>query len=126
MELKKYSFQELLSRIVDNRGKTCPTAEEGTALIATNCIRNDELYPVFEKIRWVDQVTMENWFRGHPEPGDIERILKANRISFTRESKSHPAYWWKHQGRFVIEYPGSKGELIALVSSGLKNAGKKN
>jgi len=62
----------------------------------------------------------------HPEPGDIERILKANRISFTRESKSHPAYWWKHQGRFVIEYPGSKGELIALVSSGLKNAGKKN
>lgn len=62
----------------------------------------------------------------HPEPGDIERILKANRIPFTRESKSHPAYWWKHQGRFVVEHTGSKGELIALISSGLKNAEKKS
>ena len=62
----------------------------------------------------------------HPEPGDIERILKANRIPFTCESKSHPAYWWKHQGRLVVEHSGSKGELIALVSSGLKNAGKKS
>lgn len=60
----------------------------------------------------------------HPEPGDIERILKAKKILFTRESKSHPAYWWKNQGRFVVEYPGPKKDLIALVSSGLKNRGK--
>jgi|AntAceMinimDraft_17_1070374.scaffolds.fasta_scaffold12923_2 type I restriction enzyme S subunit len=78
MELKEYCFKELLSRIVDNRGKTCPTAEEGTALIATNCIKNDELYPVFEKVRWVDQATMENWFRGHPEPGDILFVTKGS------------------------------------------------
>jgi len=62
----------------------------------------------------------------HPEPGDIERILKSNNIPFTRESKSPPSYWWKHQGRFVVEYPGTKHELISLISSGLKSAGKKS
>ena len=78
MEVEEYTFKELLSRIVDNRGRTCPTAETGTALIATNCIKDDQLYPVFEKVRWVDQETMETWFRGHPEPGDILFVLKGS------------------------------------------------
>jgi type I restriction enzyme S subunit len=78
MELEEYTFKELLSRIVDNRGKTCPTAETGTALIATNCIKDDQLYPVFEKVRWVDSETMQTWFRGHPEPGDILFVLKGS------------------------------------------------
>lgn len=78
MELEEYSFKDLLSRIVDNRGKTCPTAETGTALIATNCISNEELYPVFEKVRWVDDETMKTWFRGHPEAGDILFVTKGS------------------------------------------------
>jgi signal recognition particle subunit SRP19 len=60
-----------------------------------------------------------------PEPGDIERILKTSHIPYTREAKSHPAYWWKHQGRFVVEYAGSKRELIRLITTSLKNSGKK-
>ena len=73
-----YSFTELLSNIVDNRGKTCPIDEEGLPLIATNCVKNDTLYPVFEKIRYVNQETYDTWFRGHPEPGDLIFVCKGS------------------------------------------------
>jgi type I restriction enzyme S subunit len=57
--------------IVDNRGRSAPTAETGIALIATNCISNDRLYPSDEKLRFVSQETYDTWFRAHPKPGDI-------------------------------------------------------
>lgn len=69
--------------IVDNRGKTAPTSEEGIALIATNCIDNKNLYPVFKKVRWVDQETYDNWFRSHPIPGDILLTLKGSQNGAT-------------------------------------------
>lgn len=50
--------------------------EDGIPLIATNCILNSHLYPQFEKVRYVNQETYENWFRGHPEPGDMIFVLK--------------------------------------------------
>ncbi|WP_282779543.1 restriction endonuclease subunit S [Phaeodactylibacter xiamenensis] len=73
---KEATFDSLLSNIVDNRGKTCPTAEVGIPLIATNCIRNNNLYPVFEKVRFIDDETYKSWFRGHPEPGDMVFVTK--------------------------------------------------
>jgi len=73
-----YSFADLLSNIVDNRGKTCPVAEDGLPLIATNCVKNETLFPVFEKVRYVDQKTYESWFRGHPEPGDMIFVTKGS------------------------------------------------
>ena len=76
MDFEEVQFTELLSKIVDNRGRTCPTAEDGLPLIATNCIRNEYLYPAFEKVRFVDQETYKNWFRGHPEPGDLIFVCK--------------------------------------------------
>lgn len=78
MRIEEANFAELLSGIVDNRGRTCPTAEDGIPLIATNCIRNDALYPVFEKIRFVDEETYRTWFRGHPEPGDLIFVCKGS------------------------------------------------
>ena len=66
----------LLSFIVDNRGKTVPTAENGHVLIATNCIKNEYLYPVFEKVRYLSDETYKNWFRAHPQPGDIIFVNK--------------------------------------------------
>lgn len=57
--------------IVDNRGRTAPTSEYGIPLIATNCISNDQLYPAYEKLRFVSKETYANWFRSHPLPGDI-------------------------------------------------------
>ncbi|WP_342714118.1 restriction endonuclease subunit S [Bradyrhizobium sp. B039] len=71
-------FMSLLSNIVDNRGRTCPTADSGLPLIATNCVKNSTLYPVFEKIRYVDQQTYSTWFRGHPLPGDLIFVCKGS------------------------------------------------
>ena len=69
-------FDELLSFVVDNRGRTCPTASSGLPLIATNCISNDFLYPTKDSVRYVDHDTYSTWFRAHPKPGDIIFVLK--------------------------------------------------
>ena len=69
-------FGQLLKKVADNRGKTCPTASSGIPLIATNCIKNENLYPVFEKVRYVSQDIFDHWFRGHPEPGDMIFVTK--------------------------------------------------
>ncbi len=90
MEVEEIPFTELLSKIVDNRGRTCPTAETGLPLIATNCVRNDLLYPAFDKVRYVSPDTYENWFRGHPAPGDLIFVCKGTpgRICMTPDPVS--------------------------------------
>ena len=77
MAVREVPFSDLLSAVVDNRGKTCPTADSGIPLIATNCIRNELLYPTYEKARFVSLETYSTWFRGHPKPGDILFVNKA-------------------------------------------------
>ena len=72
----RYPLTDLLEFIVDNRGKTVPTSRTGIALIATNCIRNEYLYPLYEKIRFVSDDTYKTWFRSHPQPGDIIFVNK--------------------------------------------------
>jgi type I restriction enzyme S subunit len=72
------SFTDLLEEIVDNRGRTCPTADSGLPLIATNCVKDDHLYPVFENVRYVDEETVATWFRGHPRPNDILFVCKGS------------------------------------------------
>lgn len=71
-------FTTLLSAIIDNRGRTCPTTDTGLPLIATNCVKNSTLYPVFEKVRFVSDETYRNWFRGHPKPGDLIFVCKGS------------------------------------------------
>lgn len=78
MEFKNYSFKDLLSHIVDNRGKTCPVENIGIPLIATNCIKDDSLYAEYERIRFVSDDTYKTWFRGHPEPEDIIFVCKGS------------------------------------------------
>lgn len=73
---EKIPLTDCLDFIVDNRGKTVPTTDNGIKLIATNCILNNSLYPVYEKIRYVSQDTYDNWFRAHPLPGDIIFVNK--------------------------------------------------
>jgi type I restriction enzyme S subunit len=77
MVVREVRFSELLAAIVDNRGKTCPTSDTGIPLIATNCVRNDLLYPTYEKARFVSRETYTTWFRDHPKPGDILFVNKA-------------------------------------------------
>jgi type I restriction enzyme S subunit len=77
MATKEVPFSELLSAVVDNRGRSCPTVPAGIPLIATNCIRNELLFPTYENARFVSQHTYSTWFRGHPIPGDILFVNKA-------------------------------------------------
>jgi type I restriction enzyme S subunit len=77
MGIKEVPLSDLLSEVIDNRGKTCPTADIGIPLIATNCIRNEFLYPTYDTVRFVSQYTYSTWFRGHPIPGDIIFVNKA-------------------------------------------------
>jgi type I restriction enzyme S subunit len=69
-------LSDLVSQVVDNRGKSAPTAESGIPLIATNCISNEGLYPTYKNLRYVSEETYRTWFRGHPKPGDIIFVNK--------------------------------------------------
>ncbi len=72
----KVPITELLSFVVDNRGKTVPTAPYGHKLVATNCVTNNTLFPVYEKVRYLSDETYNTWFRAHPIPGDILFVNK--------------------------------------------------
>ncbi|AVL73039.1 restriction endonuclease subunit S [Providencia rettgeri] len=76
MRSKTIPLTELLSFIVDNRGKSVPVVQEGFPLIATNCIKQDSIYPSFENARFVDNKTKNTWFRAHPLPNDIIFVNK--------------------------------------------------
>lgn len=65
------SLKDATQFIVDNRGRTAPTSESGIALIATNCVNNNDLYPTKKNLRFVSEDTYQTWFRAHPQPGDI-------------------------------------------------------
>lgn len=70
---------DVLSFVVDNRGKTVPTDPNGEhVLIATNCILNSSLFPRYENVRTLSHETYTNWFRSHPEPGDIIFVNKGS------------------------------------------------
>ncbi len=71
LQIKTIPLSKTTKFIVDNRGRTAPTTDYGIPLIATNCISNDQLYPTYEKLRFVSDETYANWFRSHPIPGDI-------------------------------------------------------
>lgn len=75
-DCNRVPLTKLLSFIVDNRGKTVPTAPSGHKLIATNCVTNNTLFPVYEKIRYLSEETYQTWFRAHPIPGDILFVNK--------------------------------------------------
>lgn len=78
-ELVVRSLMDLVSFIVDNRGRSCPVAETGFPLIATNCVLEGRREVVFqENVRYVDDETRQTWFRAHPEPGDVLLVCKGN------------------------------------------------
>lgn len=78
MMITEVPFADLLSHVVDNRGRTCPTAPTGRPLIATNCVTNDRLYPSYDTKRSVSDEAYTTWFRGHPLPGDLIFVCKGS------------------------------------------------
>lgn len=77
-DLKSIPLSETTRFIVDNRGKSVPVVNNGMPLIATNCIDNNYLYPVYSNLRYITEETYKNWFRSHPLPGDIILTLKGS------------------------------------------------
>lgn len=70
-EWSEIALADCLAFVVDNRGKSAPLEDQGIPLIATNCISNENTYPVYERVRYVSEDTFNNWFRSHPLPGDV-------------------------------------------------------
>lgn len=77
-EIEWKPFTDLLSTIIDNRGRTCPIGDSGIPLIATNCIDSENLYPRYDTTRYVSAETYQTWFRGHPKSGDILFVCKGS------------------------------------------------
>ena len=78
MNMETISLKEAVCKVIDNRGKTVPTVDIGIPLIATNCINNHTLYPIYENLRYVSEEIFHSWFRGHPKPNDIILTLKGS------------------------------------------------
>lgn len=55
-----------------------------------------------------------------PTLPDLEHALKKAGIRFRTEQKSHPAHWFQHEGRAVVTWDKSKGELIRKVAANLE------
>jgi len=55
-----------------------------------------------------------------PTLGDIEKAVKRCHLRYRTEQKSHPAYWWKHEGRIVVRWEQGKEKLLAVVAGALE------
>lgn len=66
-------IKDVLSFVVDNRGKTPPTQDEGFELLEVNAVSATEKYPQYQVVRKrVSEEVYNSWFRsGHPRIGDI-------------------------------------------------------
>ena len=72
-EWKTYKIKDVLSYVVDNRGKTPPIQDEGFELLEVNAISATEKFPQYQVVRkHVSEHVYNTWFRsGHPQIGDI-------------------------------------------------------
>lgn len=72
-EWKNYKIKDVLSYVVDNRGKTPPIQDEGFELLEVNAISAIEKFPQYQLVRkHVSEHVYNTWFRsGHPQIGDI-------------------------------------------------------
>jgi signal recognition particle subunit SRP19 len=60
-----------------------------------------------------------------PTMDDLERAVKRCGIRHRREAKSHPAHWFRREGRIVAEWKGSKESLLKKVAARLEVKGVK-
>lgn len=70
---KKMSIKEVLSAVVDNRGKTPPTQDKGFALLEVNAISPINKFPLYGAVRKhvSKEVYLSQFRSGHPKIGDV-------------------------------------------------------
>ena len=68
---EKRKLGEFAEKVIDNRGKTPPTSEQGDySLLEVAAIGG--YYPDYSKVsKYVNKEIFNNWFRAHPQKGDI-------------------------------------------------------
>lgn len=69
----KYKIEDLLEKVIDNRGKTPPISTSGYMLLEINSLTGDNKYPNYGAVhKNVSKETYNTWFRsGHPQADDI-------------------------------------------------------
>jgi restriction endonuclease S subunit len=70
---KESELRELISEVIDNRGRTPPISVEGQPVIEISSVYGEKKYPDYSKVsKYVDYETYKTWFRdGHPAEGDV-------------------------------------------------------
>lgn len=69
-EWELVALTDVISTVVDNRGKTPPITTEGIPLIETNALGSKDVhYEVIKK--FVTKTTYDTWFRKYLEKGDV-------------------------------------------------------
>jgi len=135
-------FADLIETIIDNRGKTPPSAESGIFLIEGNQIFCDNPFPQYAEVgkqKFVSEETYNNWFRsGHPEHLDIlcatvgtlhkwclcpkgEKVCIAQNMIALRANKTVcTAYWLRlfMNTRYFIE--SFMGRLLTTAQPSIK------
>ncbi len=73
MTLSSLPISDLISKLIDNRGKTPPIEKEGHEYMEINFFKEGSKFPDYrETTKYVSNETYLNWFRtGHPQTGDV-------------------------------------------------------
>ncbi len=56
----------------------------------------------------------------NPTAKAIHKAAKRLGLSARIEEASHPGYWMKKEGRIIVEYKGTKEELIRRVAAKIR------
>lgn len=56
----------------------------------------------------------------HPKKADISDAVRRMGLEMRVEESHHPGHWMEREGRIVVEWPGSKEELIRAVARKMK------
>ena len=118
---KVEQLKDLVSKVIDNRGKTPPYSNNpDIELIETASISFVTQYPNYSKVtKFVSNETYENWFRGHPIKDDIlvstvgeysgsSAIMKGNRGTIAqnlialriKDAKPTYVFYWTRSKNF--------------------------
>jgi type I restriction enzyme S subunit len=64
-------FKNIVSKYIDNRGKTPPTTNCGIPLLEVKYLPEGSLRPNLDTDKFIDEDTYNSWFRAHIEKDDI-------------------------------------------------------
>jgi signal recognition particle subunit SRP19 len=51
-----------------------------------------------------------------PSLADLEKAARKCGVRFRAEQKSHPAFWWKREGRIIVTWVEGKEKLLKRIS----------